>query len=103
MMGNGYNGRILHVDLSRGKYEVEEPSEVWYRTYLGGGAMALYYLLQKLSSGTDPLSEKNILVFTASVITGAPISGFNRYTVAALSPLMVPLGRPRRVDIGVRS
>ena len=32
----GYNGKILHVHLSDGRYEIEEPSETWYRTYMGG-------------------------------------------------------------------
>lgn len=86
-MPYGYNGRILHVNLSRGHWEVEEPSEVWYRTYLGGGAMASYYLLKELKQGVNPLSEENLLVFTSNVVSGAPISGFSRYTVAARSPL----------------
>jgi aldehyde:ferredoxin oxidoreductase len=86
-MPNGYKGRILHVDLNKGLFEVEEPKDVWYRTYLGGGAMASYYLLKDLKPGTDPLSKENMLVFASGVVTGAPISGFSRYTVAAKSPL----------------
>ncbi len=83
----GYNGRILRVDLTREECRVEEPTENWYRTYWGGSGIAAYYLLKLLSPGVDPLSPANVLVFTASVVTGAPISGFNRYTVAAKSPL----------------
>ena len=84
---NGYNGCILHVNLSTGKWEVEKPSEHWYRTYLGGGAMASYYLLKELKPKIDPLSEDNILIFASNVVSGVPISGMSRYTVAALSPL----------------
>ena len=83
----GYNGKILHVDLSRSQWEVEEPDEVFYRTYVGGSSLASYYLLKMLTPGTDPLSEENVLVFACSVLTGAPLSGFNRFTVAAKSPL----------------
>ena len=35
-MPNGYNGRILHVNLSTGKLEVEQPDEAFYRLYFGG-------------------------------------------------------------------
>jgi aldehyde:ferredoxin oxidoreductase len=83
----GFNGKILHVDLTKQSYEVEQPEEGWYRTYMGGSAFASYYLLKMLKPGTDPLSPDNVLVFATSVVTGVPISGFNRYTVAAKSPL----------------
>lgn len=83
----GYNGKILHVNLSSGLHEVEEPSEIWYRTYMGGSAFASYYLLKGIQPETAPLSPDNVLVFATSVVTGIPISGFNRYTVAAKSPL----------------
>jgi len=82
----GYNGKILHVNLTESTWEIEEPSERWYRTYMGGSSLASYYLLKYLKPGTDPLSEDNILVFACSVVCGTPISGFNRYTVAAKSP-----------------
>ncbi|MCP5048197.1 MAG: aldehyde ferredoxin oxidoreductase, partial [bacterium] len=86
-MPYGYNGKILHVNLTDSKWEVEEPEEKWYRTYVGGSSLAAYYLLKKIKAGIDPLSEENVLVFACSVVTGAPLSGFSRYTVAAKSPL----------------
>jgi aldehyde:ferredoxin oxidoreductase len=88
----GYNGKILHVDLTRQQWHVEEPGEKWYRTYMGGSAFASYYLLKMLKPGIDPLSPENVLVFACSVVTGAPISGWNRYTVAAKSPLTHAFG-----------
>ena len=30
----GYNGKILHINLSENSWEVEEPDEAWYRTYV---------------------------------------------------------------------
>ena len=83
----GYNGKILHVNLTDGSWEVEAPDETWYRTYVGGSSLAAYYLLKHLKPGVDPLSADNILVFACSVVTGAPLSGFSRYSVAAKSPL----------------
>ena len=86
-MPYGYNGKILRVDLTSGRIRVDEPGEIVYRTYLGGGGLASYYLLRELKAGTDPLSPDNILVFASSVISGAPIAGMVRYTMAARSPL----------------
>ncbi len=89
----GYNGKILHVDLTKGTWEIEEPGEYWYRTYVGGSALAAYYLLKHVKPGIDPLSPDNVLVFALSAVTGAPVSGFNRYSVAAKSPLTGTIGR----------
>ena len=86
-MPNGYNGKILRVDLTSRTVKVEEPEEIVYRTYLGGGGLASYYLLRELKPGIDPLSADNILIFASSVISGAPIAGMVRFTVAAKSPL----------------
>ena len=38
-MPKSYNGKILRVDLTTKKLRVEEPGEVFYRTYLGGGGL----------------------------------------------------------------
>ena len=34
---NGYNGRILRVDLSSGQFLIETPEASFYRRYAGGG------------------------------------------------------------------
>ncbi len=86
-MPYGYNGKIVRVDLTTKTVTVEEPGDLVYRTYFGGGGLASYYLLKELKPGIDPLSADNILVFASSVISGAPIAGMVRYTVAAKSPL----------------
>ncbi|RJQ55453.1 MAG: aldehyde ferredoxin oxidoreductase [Desulfobacteraceae bacterium] len=86
-MPYGYNGKVLHVNLNQLSFKVEEPPENFYRTYFGGGGLAAYYLLNELKPGTDPLGPENILIFALSVVTGAPLSGFSRYTISAKSPL----------------
>jgi len=83
----GYNGKILRVDLTNRKIEFEEPDTKFYRRYMGGNGFVSYYLLKELEKGIDPLSEKNKLIFATSIMTGAPIPGFGRQSVGALSPL----------------
>jgi len=45
-MPYGYTGKILHVDLTTGALEVEQPPESLYRKTMGGSALAMHYLLQ---------------------------------------------------------
>ncbi len=91
-MPHGYNGKILHVDLSSSKLTVEEPTEEFYRTYLGGSALNLYYLLKEMPAGADPLGPENILALSVGVVTGAPVSGQSRMTANAKSPLTGCIG-----------
>ncbi len=86
-MSCGYTGNILHIDLSSKKYWIENPAENFYRTYWGGRALALYYMLKEMKPHTDPLSPDNLLIFAPSVITGAPAPAIPRFTVCAKSPL----------------
>lgn len=91
-MAHGYTGKILHVDLSKGLLSVEEPEEAFYRKYMGGSALAMYYLLNELPPGVDPLGPENVLVMALSVLTGTAISGQSRMTAAAKSPLTGGIG-----------
>ena len=91
-MPYGYNGKILHVDLTTGKLRVEEPGEAFYRKYMGGSAVGMYYALKLIPAGTDPLGPDNVLVISLSVTTGAAISGQSRVTVTARSPLSGAIG-----------
>ncbi len=91
-MPNGYIGKILHVDLTKGAFAVEEPNEAFYRKYMGGSAMALYYILREVPKGADPLSPENLLTVFPSVVTGAPISGQSRINVNAKSPMSGAIG-----------
>ncbi|MEW6547255.1 MAG: aldehyde ferredoxin oxidoreductase family protein [Bacillota bacterium] len=83
----GYPGRILRVDLTEKKVAVEEPGEKFYRMYLGGKGFAGHYLLADVPPGADPLGPENVLVLAGSVVSGLPIPGYSRFTVAAKSPL----------------
>jgi aldehyde:ferredoxin oxidoreductase len=87
-----FTGRILHVNLTTGALEVERPPESFYRKYLGGSAMGLYYILRELKPGTDGLDPDNVLTVMDSLLTGAPIAGQSRVTVNARSPLTDGIG-----------
>jgi aldehyde:ferredoxin oxidoreductase len=79
----GSTGRILHVNLTEGVFEVEEPSEAFYRKYMGGSLMGMYYILKEMPAGVDALSPESILTLMVSPTTGAPISGQSRLNANA--------------------
>ena len=91
-MPYGYNGKILHVDLTKGELTVEEPEEAFYRKYLGGSAMGMHYILREMPKGADPLGPENVLALMTGVTTGAAISGQSRINANAKSPISGGIG-----------
>jgi aldehyde:ferredoxin oxidoreductase len=85
-MPQGYNGKILKVDLTQGRFEVETPDEKFYRAYMGGSALNMYDALKLIPKGVDPLGPENVLCLSVGVTTGAAVSGQSRMTATAKSP-----------------
>ncbi len=84
---NGYTGNILRVDLTNEKTSIENPDDLFYRRYIGGEGIVVYYLLKELKVGTDPLGPENKLIFANGPLTGFAIPGTGRNSVGAKSPL----------------
>ncbi|MFC1870320.1 aldehyde ferredoxin oxidoreductase family protein [Chloroflexota bacterium] len=84
---NGYNGKILRVNLSHSSISVDEPDESFYRRYLGGTGFISYFLLKEVPRGADPLGAENRLIFATGPVTGAPVIGSGRNSIGAKSPL----------------
>lgn len=91
----GYHGKILHIDLTQRTSRVEEPDELFYRIYAGGGLLGTWYLLKETPPGIDALGPENLLIFSNSVIAGYPAAGLVRYIVSGKSPLTGGIGETR--------
>ncbi len=91
----GYHGKVLHVDLGERSFTVEEPDEIFWRVYGGGGLLAAAYLLQHTPAGIDAFDPANLLILTSSVVAGHPYAGLARFTAAAKSPLSGGIGEAR--------
>jgi len=83
----GTSDRILEVDLSSGSVEVYRVKPRERRLFLGGKGLGLKLLSDRMSPGTDPLGEDNIIAVMPGVLmgTGAPCSG--RFAAVTKSPL----------------
>ncbi len=86
-MQGAFAGKYLRVNLTEGTIAAEEFSPLTYRMFMGGAAMAASILLRELRPGVDPLGPENIMVFATCPLTGIPLSGTTRFSVAAKSPL----------------
>ncbi len=84
---NGYNGRLLRVDLTTRRITTEVLDEELLRHLFGGRNLAAWLMLREIAPGTDALGEANKLVITTSMLTGTPLPGSSRFTIGALSPL----------------
>jgi aldehyde:ferredoxin oxidoreductase len=83
----GYAGRILYVDLSKGKYWVEELKESLAKAYVGGSGLAAYLLWNLIDSDVDPLSPENPLIIATGPATGALAPSAGRFALVSKSPL----------------
>ncbi|MDN5346643.1 MAG: aldehyde:ferredoxin oxidoreductase [Clostridia bacterium] len=86
------DANILHVDLNQLKIIRKTIPGETYSLYPGGGALALYLILQGMGAGVDPLGPENMLVFAVSPLTGLPVSGQSRMVVSTRSPLTGAIG-----------
>jgi len=86
-MPNGYWGKILRVDLTERRIEVQEQTDSFYRRHFGGMGLVAHYLLSEMKPGVDPLGPENLLIFAPGVITGVPLAGAGRNSVGGKSPL----------------
>ncbi|HEM61636.1 MAG TPA: aldehyde ferredoxin oxidoreductase, partial [Chloroflexi bacterium] len=86
-MADGFSGRLLAVDLTRGTVEVQAVPPDTYRDYLGGQGLGVSVLYGRLPPRADPLGPENLLGFFPGLLngTGVPFSG--RFSVVGKSPL----------------
>jgi aldehyde:ferredoxin oxidoreductase len=83
----GHTGKALEIDLDSLRYEEKPIDNRLYRLYMGGSCLAAHYMLKQQKPGTDAFSPDNLLIFSAGVVTGAPVPGAALYSVVSKSPL----------------
>ncbi len=86
-MSRGYMGKILWVDLTRGKFEDEPLDENMARQFIGGYGIGARILFSRMKACVDPLGPENILGFMTGPLTGTQAISGTRYTIVGKSPL----------------
>ena len=85
-MVNGYNGKVLFVDLTSGSIKEETLPEKMYRDFIGGQGLGARILYQRMKPKVDPLGPDNILGYVIGPLTGTGIHGA-RFQVVGKSPI----------------
>jgi aldehyde:ferredoxin oxidoreductase len=84
---SAFMGKILRVNLSKGRISEEPLPEKDARMFLGGSGLATKYLFDELKPGLDPLGPENKLIFMTGPLTGTVSPSSGRFSAVAKSPL----------------
>jgi len=88
----GWIGKILRVDLSKGKIVKKPlPKELRYN-FIGGRGINSKILYDETKPETDPLGPENRLIIGTGPVTGTIVPTSSRFTITAKSPLTGILG-----------
>jgi aldehyde:ferredoxin oxidoreductase len=85
--GYGYMGKILHADLTSGKFETKELPLDQARSYLGGLGLNAFLMKQSYTTGTDPLSPDNPIVLGSGPLVGTGSPGAAKIVATTRFPL----------------
>jgi len=83
----GYAGRVLRVNLSKGKIAIQELEKDLASRFLGGRGFNSKRLFEEIPRGLDPLSPENKLMFATGPLVGTMFPTASRFNVSARSPL----------------
>lgn len=87
---NGWNGTILHIDLSKKIHHFEHLDSEIYKTWIGGKGLAGYYLHPHIMRSWDDPEMPVIFMAGPLVGTASPTSG--RMCIMSRSPLTGTVG-----------
>jgi aldehyde:ferredoxin oxidoreductase len=83
----GWCGRVLWVDLTRGRVEERPLDPNVARDYIGGRGLGIKHLLDEVDPAVDPMGPDNDLVMATGPLTGTSAPTAARYMVMTKSPL----------------
>ena len=83
----GYMGKLLRVNLDKGRTEFETLDMARAKAFVGGRGLGISYLLGEVNPECDPLSPENKLIMMTGPLTGTVAPTGARYMVVTKSPL----------------
>jgi aldehyde:ferredoxin oxidoreductase len=82
----GWAGKILRVDLSKGKIVEQSLPKELARNFIGGRGINVRILLEETKPGTAAFDPENLLIFGTGPLTGTLAPGTGRFNVTTRSP-----------------
>jgi aldehyde:ferredoxin oxidoreductase len=83
----GYVHKILRLDASDRRVDIEELQDEWVRKFIGGSGLGTKFLYDLTDESTAPLGPENHIVFMTGPFTGTTVPLSGRHSVMSLSPL----------------
>ena len=84
---NGYWGKILFVDLTKGSIKSITPEISLYKKYIGGSGIGARILFEMTGPETDPLGPDNPIIWMTGPFTGTKVPTSGRHQITSKSPL----------------
>jgi len=84
---SSYNGRLIRLNLTTGKSQVEEIPRKWLKDYLGGRGLGVKYLYEELKPGVEPLSADNKVIMMMGPLGATTAMSVSRTALVTKSPL----------------
>ena len=83
----GFIGKLIRVNLSRNKINIERVPRHLQKRFLGGRGLASWYIYQEVNQTVKPLSQNNKIYFFTGPLTGTMFPGSARCCITTKSPL----------------
>lgn len=76
-MANGYWGKMIEIDMTKGTVEITDRHMQYVQDYIGGRPLAAKMLWEAIKDnpGCDPMGPDNVLFLVPGVTAGTPIPG----------------------------
>jgi aldehyde:ferredoxin oxidoreductase len=84
---DGFHGRLLHIDLTKGKSTWHDLEPARLRAFLGGIGLGTSLLFDYAPPGVEPFSPANPLIFASAPLVGTGLTTTAKFAVVTKSPL----------------
>jgi aldehyde:ferredoxin oxidoreductase len=84
---SSYNGKLIRLNLTTGKSQVEEIPRAWLKDFLGGRGLGVKYLYEELKPGVEPLSADNKMIIMMGPLGATTAMSVSRTALVTKSPL----------------
>jgi aldehyde:ferredoxin oxidoreductase len=83
----GFHGRLLHIDLSSGRYAWHELTQAYLQPILGGIGLGTRLLYDYAPPCVEPFAPENPLIFTSAPLANTGLTTTAKFAVVTASPL----------------
>jgi aldehyde:ferredoxin oxidoreductase len=84
---SSYNGKLIRLNLTTGKSQVEEIPRAWLKDFIGGRGLGVKYLYEELKPGVEPLSADNKVIMMMGPLGATTAMSVSRMALVTKSPL----------------